>query len=125
MRRAVSGLAFLACMSVCTIATAQEFTPTVSVWAGHTDNPFAIYHPPEDAYYSDLNAGFGYLKQTTRSKIEADLRVVRRDYYGADMPLNSALYYEKALAALVFESEDKNEGCRAFLEKRAPTFTGR
>jgi len=85
MRRAVSGLAFLACMSVCTIATAQEFTPTVSVWAGHTDNPFAIYHPPEDAYYSDLNAGFGYLKQTTRSKIEADLRVVRRDYYGADI----------------------------------------
>lgn len=44
---------------------------------------------------------------------------------GADMPLNSALQYERAMIALAFEGEDKREGCTAFLEKRQPTFHGR
>lgn len=43
---------------------------------------------------------------------------------GADMPLSAALPYEKAMISLAFESEDKSEGCRAFLEKRQAKFTG-
>src|SRR5260370_40386615 len=43
---------------------------------------------------------------------------------GADMPLNSALYYEKSMISLAFESEDKNEGCSAFLESARPNSQG-
>lgn len=43
---------------------------------------------------------------------------------GADMPLPSALAHEQAMIALVLDSEDAHEGCRAFLEKRDARFTG-
>ena len=45
--------------------------------------------------------------------------------HGADMPLSAALPYEKSLISLAFESEDKSEGCNAFLEKRPAKFKGR
>ena len=41
------------------------------------------------------------------------------------LPLSDGLKLETALFQLCFASEDKAEGIRAFLEKRAPTFTGR
>ncbi len=44
---------------------------------------------------------------------------------GAEMPLPSALAHEQAMIGLVLDSADAHEGCRAFLEKRAPRFTGR
>ena len=44
---------------------------------------------------------------------------------GADMPLSAALPYEKAMIALAFESEDKTEGCNAFIGKRPAKFKGR
>lgn len=44
---------------------------------------------------------------------------------GAEMPLPSALAHEQAMIGLVLDSADAHEGCRAFLEKRAPMFTGR
>jgi len=34
------------------------------------------------------------------------------------MPLDQGLRYEQSLFTLVMESEDKEEGVRAFLEKR-------
>jgi enoyl-CoA hydratase len=43
---------------------------------------------------------------------------------GAEMPLPSALAHEQAMIGLVLDSADAHEGCRAFLEKRAPVFTG-
>ena len=43
---------------------------------------------------------------------------------GADMPLPAALAHEAATISLVFDSEDAHEGCRAFIEKRAPVFSG-
>lgn len=43
---------------------------------------------------------------------------------GADMPLPGALAHEQAMIALVLDSEDAHEGCRAFLEKRDARFTG-
>jgi enoyl-CoA hydratase len=44
---------------------------------------------------------------------------------GLEMPLPSALAHEQAMIGLVLDSADAHEGCRAFLEKRAPQFTGR
>jgi enoyl-CoA hydratase/carnithine racemase len=44
---------------------------------------------------------------------------------GIGMPLPEALAHEAALFGLVSTSEDKSEGTRAFLEKRAPRFRGK
>ena len=43
---------------------------------------------------------------------------------GIDMTLAEGLAYEAALFGLCFSTADKNEGTRAFLEKRAPQFKG-
>jgi enoyl-CoA hydratase len=42
----------------------------------------------------------------------------------AQAPLAAGLGYESALQAVTFESSDKEEGTRAFLEKRKARFTG-
>jgi enoyl-CoA hydratase len=44
---------------------------------------------------------------------------------GAEMPLPQALAHEHAMISLVLDSADAHEGCRAFVEKRAPRFSGR
>jgi enoyl-CoA hydratase len=44
---------------------------------------------------------------------------------GGEMPLAAALAHEQAMIGLVFDTADSKEGCGAFLEKRAPKFTGR
>jgi enoyl-CoA hydratase len=41
------------------------------------------------------------------------------------MALDDGLRYETALLGIAFSSADKDEGVRAFLEKRDPNFTGR
>ncbi len=41
------------------------------------------------------------------------------------MPLDQGLRFEQSLFSVVFSTEDKEEGVRAFLEKRPPKFTGR
>jgi enoyl-CoA hydratase len=43
----------------------------------------------------------------------------------AEMPLSAGLAYETELFVTCFGSDDRREGVRAFLEKRAPGFTGR
>jgi enoyl-CoA hydratase len=44
---------------------------------------------------------------------------------GSEMDLQKALLLEKTLVSLCFDSQDRIEGMKAFLEKREPTFTGR
>ncbi len=44
---------------------------------------------------------------------------------GLNMSLNDGIEYENKLFAIVCGSEDKQEGVRAFLEKRRPDFKGR
>ncbi len=44
---------------------------------------------------------------------------------GQDMPLAQGLLYERSLFNLLRESEDRQEGRRAFAEKRRPVFRGR
>jgi len=43
---------------------------------------------------------------------------------GAGMAMDDALSYEANMLAILFETEDKKEGIRAFLEKRLPVFKG-
>jgi len=44
---------------------------------------------------------------------------------GADLPLHAAMALENREFLLLFDTDDKTEGMRAFLEKRAPAFSGR
>jgi enoyl-CoA hydratase len=45
--------------------------------------------------------------------------------HGLDLPLDQALAAEAAIFGRLCATEDKREGTRAFLEKRAPAWTGR
>jgi enoyl-CoA hydratase len=45
--------------------------------------------------------------------------------HGADMPLPAAIEYEHAMVSLLFDSDDTQEGCSAFVDKREPRFGGR
>ncbi|HKY60358.1 MAG TPA: enoyl-CoA hydratase/isomerase family protein [Gemmatimonadota bacterium] len=49
-------------------------------------------------------------------------RALRAAY---EMPLSAGLAHERELFALAFATEDKEEGVRAFLEKRPPEWKGR
>ncbi|MBG9388046.1 enoyl-CoA hydratase-related protein [Caenimonas aquaedulcis] len=53
--------------------------------------------------------------------VEATRRVLRQ---GADLPLEAALALENREFLLLFDTADKTEGMRAFLDKRKPDFTG-
>lgn len=54
--------------------------------------------------------------------LDATKRVLRQ---GADLPLDAALALENREFLLLFDTDDKTEGMRAFLDKRKPAFTGR
>src|SRR5438128_1679315 len=49
-------------------------------------------------------------------------KLVERGY---DIPLRSANRQEAETFALLFDTEDRREGMRAFLEKRAPKYVGK
>ena len=42
--------------------------------------------------------------------------------HGAQMSLDQALAYERAMVAVVFDHPDSKEGCEAFLQRRTPRF---
>lgn len=54
--------------------------------------------------------------------VEATRRALR---HGADLPLEAALALENREFLLLFDTQDKTEGMRAFLDKRKPEFKGR
>jgi len=54
--------------------------------------------------------------------VAAAKRAIRR---GADQPLDAGIALERHLFASLFATQDQKEGMRAFLDKRAPTWTGR
>jgi enoyl-CoA hydratase len=59
------------------------------------------------------------------SKSPLVLKLLKRTLNsGGDMPLSAALTHEQAMIGLVLDTADSKEGCSAFLEKRAPKFTG-
>lgn len=54
------------------------------------------------------------------------LRAIKRTLaQGADLPLDAALALENREFLLLFDTQDKSEGMRAFLEKRRPEFKGK
>ncbi|MFC4769716.1 enoyl-CoA hydratase-related protein [Effusibacillus consociatus] len=54
------------------------------------------------------------------------VRLIKKSVLKAiDIPLDEGLDYERNCFYLLFASEDKAEGMRAFIEKRKPDFTGR
>lgn len=59
------------------------------------------------------------------SKSPLVLKLLKRTLNsGGEMPLSAALAHEQAMIGLVLDTADSKEGCGAFLEKRAPKFTG-
>ena len=66
------------------------------------------------------------MAQKIASKSAAALKLAKQAVnYGMQAPLESGLKYEYEMYALALSLEDKVEGVNAFLEKRAPKFTGR
>lgn len=77
---------------------------------------------PHDA----LEDGVADLAATIGAKSPLALRMAKRALrMSLEAPLQTGLAYEWELATLCFASEDKDEGIRAFKEKRTPRFRGR
>ena len=65
------------------------------------------------------------LADTIATKSPLVLKLLKRTLNdGADMPLPASLRHEQAMIGLVLDTKDAHEGCRAFLDKRQPQFTG-
>jgi enoyl-CoA hydratase len=66
------------------------------------------------------------LAASIASKSPVALRLAKESVNAAyEMGLTDALAHERRLFYLLFASDDQKEGMAAFLEKRAPDFTGR
>lgn len=76
--------------------------------------------------HDELRSRTMELAKTIASKSPAALQAAKEAVKAASrMPLGEGLRYEKVLFGLLFSTEDKEEGVKAFLEKRTPQFRGR
>ena len=72
-----------------------------------------------------LNAVKGVLKTILKKGPVAIQLAKRVMNEGTDLPLASGLAFEENTFPMIFGTEDKTEGVRAFLEKREARFTGK
>lgn len=77
--------------------------------------------PPEDL----LKTSKELAKKITEKSTAAIKYILDAVTRGVEMPLDYALFLEADLAALCFNTEDANEGIKAFIEKRKPNFKGK
>ncbi len=77
---------------------------------------------PRDKLAAEAEAIAGRIAERGPIAIRYAKEAVRR---GLEMPLEQALRYETDLTIILQTTEDREEGVRAFLEKRAPKFKGR
>ncbi|MGA9719200.1 MAG: enoyl-CoA hydratase-related protein [Acidobacteriaceae bacterium] len=77
---------------------------------------------PAEALMSRAETLARAIAQQAPLAVAACLRAVDR---GNDLPLDAGLDFEASLFGLACATEDKAEGTRAFLEKRAPVWQGR
>ena len=77
---------------------------------------------PGDALMARVRELTGIIAQKSPVALELIKRAVRASLR---MPLDEGLRHEISLFGLAFSSEDKEEGVRAFLEKRKAEFKGR
>jgi len=76
---------------------------------------------PDDRLRGDVSA----MAEALARKSPLVLKLLKRTVAdGLEMPLGQALRHEQAMIGLVLDTADAHEGCRAFLEKRQPRFTG-
>jgi len=75
---------------------------------------------------ADLMAAARDLARTIASKPPLAVRLAKQAIdKGGQADLQTALGFELYAAAILFDTEDRKEGMRAFVEKRAPQFRGR
>jgi len=65
-----------------------------------------------------------FAKKMARMPAKAVAAIRRSLHVGADLPLDAALALENREFLLLFDTADKKEGMRAFLDKRRPNFSG-
>ena len=65
------------------------------------------------------------MARTIASRGKLATRIAKEAVWrGLDMPIEQALRYETDLTLLLQTTKDREEGVRAFVEKRSPKFTG-
>jgi enoyl-CoA hydratase/carnithine racemase len=63
---------------------------------------------------------------TYATRAPLSLRYAKRAVHaGMQMPLSDAIKFEAFVVSTIYQTEEKDEGVRAFLEKRPPQFKGR
>ena len=77
---------------------------------------------PADSLMAEAKAWAKTLSQRAPLAMKAGKAALNN---GVQMSLPLALNYEAKQAALIFNSEDREEGIKAFFEKRQPVFKGR
>lgn len=72
-----------------------------------------------------LKARVTTLAQVIASKSPVALAMIKEAARASvRAPLDDGIRHEQSLASVIFSSKDMQEGLKAFIEKRPPTFTG-
>ena len=100
------------------MASGQTLTPEEAHRLGIVER----LYPDRDTLVQET---LRFAQAIARGASLAIAHIKRAVYEGLDRPLEDGLRLERELVEALFRSEDGQEGVRAFLEKRQPTFKGK